>query len=90
MKKQHLDKSIENKNSDHIPNRITHYIKQNFEKGFLSDINCISDKNDNKIYNVDISYNNILYHLKFNALGKLLTEMTEPIMEMYDETVYID
>lgn len=90
MKKMHSHKSTENKKNEHIPIKITDYIKQNFEDGFLSDINYIKDKNGKKIYNVDISYNNNLYHLKFNSSGTLLTRTSEPILEMYDETVYVD
>ena len=91
MKKTHSHKSIEDKKeSKHIPIKITSYIEQNFEEGFLSDINCITDENGKKIYNVDISYSNNLYHLKFNSSGTLLTKTSEPSLEMYDETVYVD
>ena len=90
MKKTHSHKSIENKKNEQIPIKIRAYIKQNFEDGFLSDINYIKDKNGKKIYNVDISYNNNLYHLKFNSSGTLLTRTSEPILEMYNETVYVD
>lgn len=78
------------KSNDNIPNKISEYIDENFEGGFLSDITSYKDKNGKTFYNVEISHGNSLYHMKFNSNGVLISRTAEPLMEPLEEEDYLD
>jgi hypothetical protein len=73
-----------------VPNKIFDYINQNFENGFLSDINSFKDKNGKLVYTVDISFDNNLYHMRFDSNGTLLNRVVEPLLQLLDEEDYLD
>ncbi|MGZ4033402.1 MAG: hypothetical protein ACXVPU_08270 [Bacteroidia bacterium] len=78
----------ENLSTLKIPFGISEYIKKHFEGSFLSEIKEEADNAGQKIFKVDISHENSLYHLKFNSAGSIIEERSEPIWELSDEDEY--
>lgn len=82
---QKINRALE---ENKIPEAISEYIKKHFQGEFLTDIKTAKDNDGAVYYTVDISHENTLYHLEFNAIGKLMSEETEPIMELDDPDEY--
>lgn len=89
IKKTDTQFSIQ-KDSSNVPNKIFDYINKNFENGFISDINSFKDKNGKLVYTVDISFDNNLYHMRFDSNGALLNRVVEPLLQLLDEEDYLD
>ena len=88
--RKHPLRKYARKNPDRIPSGISEYIKINFKNGFLSDINSSKDRSGKRIHMVDIRHDNHLYHMKFDSNGNLLSRVSEPMVEMYDEGNYVE
>jgi len=78
------------KDEDIVPNKIFDYINQNFSNGFLSDINSFKDKKGKLVYTVDVSFNECLYHMRFDSNGILLNRVAEPLLQLLEEEDYLD
>jgi len=68
-----------------LPFEISKYISDHYLEGQVTDIKTAKDKHGHKAYLVNISKNDMVYHLKFTESGKLITSDSEPI---YDEDYY--
>ncbi|MDI1355211.1 MAG: hypothetical protein PSX36_09845 [bacterium] len=79
------DKPAARSTHEELPHKISEFITNNFRGEFLSDIKKIRDKRGKDIYDVSISHDNTLHHLRFNALGVLIERNAEPLMELYEE-----
>lgn len=74
------------KNSpEKLPHKISEFITRNFRGEFLTEIKTFRDKNGKEIYDIQLSQDNTLHHLRFNSLGTLIERNAEPLIELYDE-----
>jgi len=84
MNKQ-IDQFIGKKVPEKIPHKISEYISTNFKGECLTNIHSTSDRNGKIIYIVDVSHDNTIFHLKFNANGSLMDTQSEPLIEFSEE-----
>lgn len=68
----------ESRKSTPVERKIIDYVKNDFKEGFLMDIRHISKVDGQNIYQVEVSQDNNLYHLDFNANGVLIKSEVEP------------
>lgn len=68
-----------------LPLGISEYLKEHFREDFLTETKKTINKAGKVTYNVQVSSQNSLYHLKFNSKGILIEKEMEPILELYDE-----
>jgi len=90
MNKDQADQHSGTTRPEIIPAPISDYIKNNFREDFLTDIYTLKDKNGKTFYRVDVSHNNTLHHLKFDAMGTLILQEAEPLMELFDDDDYTE
>ena len=77
---------IENK--EVIPYKISEYIQEHFRDDFLSEIRKAHDTFGRTFYEVDITQNELTYHLTFNERGTLMKEEAEPTFEQDEHEGY--
>lgn len=68
-----------------LPYNVSIYINTHFREGFLTRTYSVRDQYGHKDYIVDISQNDLIYHLIFNEQGKLINETVDPA---YDEDYF--
>lgn len=74
---QQTTKKIESQN---IPAEISEYIRKFFDESFLIDITKIKENDGSFYFNVEVSQDNIINHLKFNEKGSLIKTEIEPVI----------
>ena len=80
------DKKSAKESLEQIPHEISEYIKnKHFDEEFLTCIRKVIDSKGQTIYNVEISQDEMLYKLQFNAEGILLKKETEPLFRYEDD-----
>ena len=80
------DKKSEKETLENIPYEINEYIRnKHFDEEFLADIRKSIDSKGQTIYNVEISHDDTLYKLQFNAEGVLINKETEPLFKYEDD-----
>jgi len=75
----------ESRASDHIPPGISEYIRQNFKEDFLTEITSVKDERGTEFFYVDVTHEENVFHLKFNAKGELILKEIESIRFPDDE-----
>ena len=72
-------------NSDAIPAGISDYIKKNFHEDYLTDISNVKNDKGIEFFYVDVTNQENVYHLKFNAQGQLIEKDIESVRYPDDE-----
>jgi hypothetical protein len=65
--------------TEQVPSGINQYINENFKDDYLTDIRPIATSKGETLWVVDVTHNNCLYHLQFNAKGELKEKDIEPV-----------
>ncbi len=68
-----------------IPEKVFEYVNHHFEGALLSKVEREMHKNGDVVFAVDACLDDIIYHLKFNKHGALLSNESEPMLEYYDD-----
>ncbi|TAH41616.1 MAG: hypothetical protein EYC69_08245 [Bacteroidetes bacterium] len=68
----------ESRKSTPVERKIIDYIRNDFKEGFLMEIKRISESGGQNVYHVEVSQDNNLYNLDFNANGVLIKSEIEP------------
>ncbi len=66
------------KSTTAIPQAIADYIKERFREAFLFEVKSIVRTDDDTIYAIEVTKDDYIHHLKFNAAGKLLNQDADP------------
>lgn len=77
--------NLPKKTKTELPYNISEYLKEHFREDFLTEIKETTNKEGHLIYEVNVSSQDSLYHLKFNSKGILIEKEMEPILELDDE-----
>ncbi len=72
-------------NAHPIPAGISEYIKQNFREDYLTDVKSVKDGRGIEYYYIDVTHEDNVYHLKFNASGELIQKEIESVRYPDDE-----
>lgn len=74
-----------------VPEKLSTYIKEQFGNSFTSGIKKVKTQAGKYVYLAEISQDDVLYHLKFNEHGELLSRQSEPYHEHgEDEFEYVN
>jgi hypothetical protein len=68
-----------------IPAGISEYIRDHFRDDYLTEVRTVKNKAGDLFYFVDVTHDQNLFHLKFDAHGRLVLQETEPILQLDDE-----
>lgn len=80
------DKKSTKESLEQIPYEINEYIKnKHFDEEMLTEIKKHIDSKGQTIYNVEISHDETLYKLQFNAEGVLMKQESEPLFKYEDD-----
>ena len=60
-----------------LPHSISSYVREHFREDFLFEVKDIRRVKGRLTYSVEVAKDDVIYMLKFNEEGKLLSEETE-------------
>jgi hypothetical protein len=74
---------MKKKLTDTMPQKINEYIKTYYQEDLISNIEILQGENGMATYDIDISGDSSVYHLKFNSSGVLIEKITEPLFDFH-------
>ena len=70
-----------------LPHRISEYITEHFRGSFLSEVMEHRDSQGRALYDVELSHEDVIYNLRFNEKGNLVTKTMEEAFPDEDSIV---
>ena len=64
-------------NTEKIPHKISDYIKEHFREDFLFEVKAVQQLGQHLNYMIEVSKDNIIHLLRFDADGELIQEKAE-------------
>jgi hypothetical protein len=58
---------------------VSTYIRNHFREGYLTNIKSMKGERGGISFKVDVTENDIVYHLEFDTEGKLINNESEPM-----------